>query len=106
MPRQRRKKGRCPKCGYSCDCTDRETRTLQGRENAKLYDREWAEYSRARLVKYPWCVRCAAKGLDRLADVTDHIVPHKGDVRKFKDPDNHQSLCIPCHNRKTRTEDM
>jgi 5-methylcytosine-specific restriction protein A len=35
----------------------------------------------------------------------DHIVPHKGDMRLFWDPRNHQGLCERCHNSKTARED-
>ena len=38
------------------------------------------------------------------ARVTDHIMPHKGDVTLFWAGANHQSLCLACHNRKTATE--
>ncbi len=37
--------------------------------------------------------------------VCDHIVPHKGDQRLFWDPENRQTLCEHCHNRKTALED-
>jgi hypothetical protein len=37
--------------------------------------------------------------------VVDHIVPHGGDQTLFWDAANHQTLCEPCHNRKTATED-
>jgi hypothetical protein len=37
--------------------------------------------------------------------VVDHIVPHSGDHDLFWSAANHQTLCEPCHNRKTATED-
>jgi hypothetical protein len=33
----------------------------------------------------------------RIAEVVDHITPHKGDTDLFHDPDNWQSMCKPCH---------
>lgn len=33
----------------------------------------------------------------RLAEVVDHIQPHKGDTDLFHDPDNWQALCKQCH---------
>ena len=58
-----------------------------------------------RLAEHPWCVRCARRHVMRLAVVTDHIVPHRGDPVLFRDQNNHQSLCKRCHDRKTRMED-
>jgi 5-methylcytosine-specific restriction protein A len=75
------------------------------RERQDMYDHAWRAYSRRRLALHPWCVRCRPRGLLRLAVVTDHVVPHRGDRALFRDPDNHQSLCKPCHDRKTRIED-
>jgi len=53
----------------------------------------------------PLCVECKKQGKITPATVVDHIVPHKGDQEKFWDPNNHQSLCDTCHNRKTAKED-
>lgn len=75
------------------------------RERQQLYDHHWREYSKRRLAEHPYCVRCHRLGRLRLAVVTDHIQPHQGDDRLFRDPENHQSLCKRCHDRKTRLED-
>lgn len=80
-------------------------RTPQRKERQALYDRQWRSYSAHRLAEHPLCVRCERLGRVRLAVVTDHIEPHKGDPVLFRDPSNHQSLCKPCHDRKTRLED-
>jgi 5-methylcytosine-specific restriction protein A len=48
---------------------------------------------------------CAGKGLLVIATVTDHIIPHRGDMVRFWDRANWQSLCEPCHNsEKQRLE--
>jgi 5-methylcytosine-specific restriction protein A len=47
--------------------------------------------------------RCAACGDP--ARVVDHIRPWRGDRRLFLDPGNLQSLCRPCHSKKTASED-
>lgn len=39
------------------------------------------------------------------ATIVDHKVPHKGDKALFWDSTNWQSLCKPCHDRKTARED-
>jgi len=67
----------------------RPTRTARG------YSNRWARYSRARLLRFPWCVDCG-----RLADVTDHILAAKYRPDLFWDPGNHQSLCGDCNRRK------
>jgi 5-methylcytosine-specific restriction protein A len=40
-----------------------------------------------------------------LSRVTDHIVPHKGDMVLFWDRTNWQGSCKHCHDIKTSTED-
>lgn len=70
-----------------------------------LYDRRWSEYSKARLAQHPLCVRSLAKGKIVPAEVTDHIVPHRGDLTLFWDKNNHQSLSKEEHDLKTATED-
>lgn len=69
------------------------------------YDRHWAKARRLFLREHPLCVRCADRGLIVAAEVVDHIVPHRGDARRFWDRDNWQALCTRCHNRKTAHED-
>lgn len=62
------------------------------------------------LVREPFCRECARKyppGDPRRrtrATVVDHIRPFRGDWSLFVDPNNHQSLCKSCHDRKTATE--
>ena len=69
------------------------------------YDRQWRNARKFFLIGYPVCVHCLAKGIDRLAQVVDHIVPHKGCKVLFWNRKNWQSLCKQCHDRKTATED-
>ena len=40
-----------------------------------------------------------------VAKVTDHIIPHKRDMKLFWDRNNWQPLCKPCHDTKTARED-
>ena len=77
----------------------------RGGARARGYTARWEEYSRYRLAAHPLCVRCLAKGKTQAGQVTDHIEPHRGDERLFWSPDNHQTLCKACHDRKTATED-
>lgn len=68
--------------------------------NARGYTNKWRQYSKARLVKHPLCRACERNGRTVLAEVTDHIVPHRGDMKLFWDKTNHQSLCLACNTRK------
>jgi len=67
--------------------------------------RKWREELRpAQLMREPFCRACARRGLRTPATRVDHIKPHRGDWALFTDPDNLQSLCESCHNRKTNRE--
>lgn len=48
---------------------------------------------------HPLCRFCLQRDDPVEADVVDHIIPHKGDVTLFFDPNNLQSLCKTCHDR-------
>lgn len=62
-----------------------------------------AKFRRAVLSSSPLCAHCLAKGVVRLAEEADHIVPlFKGGSN---DPhQNGQALCRPCHDAKTRQD--
>lgn len=71
----------------------------------------WTETLRpAQLLREPFCRVCAARfppGDPRRrtrATVVDHIRPFRGDWALFVAPENHQSLCKACHDRKTALE--
>lgn len=65
----------------------------------------WSKYSKQRLKEHPLCVYCKRRGRVAPARVTDHIKPHKGDPVRFWDPNNHQSLCMPCHGKEKQLEE-
>ena len=68
---------------------------------ARGYDRRWQKVSRKFLEAHPFCENCLAHGKYEKATVVDHIQPHRGDPEKFWDEKNWQSLCKPCHDKKT-----
>ena len=70
-----------------------------------LYNHRWAKYSKARLGRHPLCVVCLEDGKTVPATETDHIESHRGSRHKFWNPKNHQSMCKPCHLKKTYEED-
>ncbi|WP_295941636.1 HNH endonuclease signature motif containing protein [uncultured Alistipes sp.] len=51
----------------------------------------------------PLCEECQRRGITTLAQVVDHIVPINRGGAKL-DMANLQSLCHPCHNRKSGLE--
>lgn len=80
----------------------------QDRDNKWLYlyhDRRWLELRAQQLADEPLCINCKIQHRLTPATVADHVIPHKGDPKLFFDLDNLQSLCKPCHDRKTSRED-
>lgn len=51
------------------------------------------------------CRMCEQQGLIVPATVVDHIIPHKGDRKRFWDRKNWQPLCKPCHNGRKQSEE-
>jgi 5-methylcytosine-specific restriction enzyme A len=74
---------------------------------ARGYGRRWQKASTAFLLAHPLCVDPFKDhgNAPRAAEVTDHIVPHKGDMHLFWNPKNWQPLCKECHDKKTAKED-
>lgn len=69
------------------------------------YDRRWARVSLGFRRANPLCLGCHAAGRVQAAEVTDHIVPHRGDQGLFWDPGNWQASCRWHHDQvKQRLE--
>ncbi len=99
----------CPALSASSYCDKhRSERTRYDRERGSStergYDSRWRRYSKQRLREHPLCEECQRQGRLTAAAVTDHIIPHRGDMTLFWDAANHESKCIACHNRKSATE--
>lgn len=62
------------------------------------YNGQW---QKTYLREHPLCAECLKQGRYTQATVVDHIRPHRGDKALFWDKSNWQSLCKPCHDRKT-----
>ena len=63
----------------------------------------WRRLRLIQLNKEPLCTMCGEKGIIRGATVVDHITA----IQDGGDPwneENLQSLCVPCHNRKSGKE--
>lgn len=88
-----------------CSKHKREVNKERNDINSKIYNNRWRKASKAYLKDNPLCVYC--KKEDRLTPATevDHIIPHGGDMKRFWDKSNWQSLCKKCHSKKTALED-
>ncbi len=69
------------------------------------YGSKWQKARAGYLKQNPLCVECGAEGVSMQAAVVDHIDPHKGDMKKFWNRSNWQSLCNYHHNVKTVKQD-
>lgn len=70
-----------------------------------LYGSQWKKARAIYLWANSLCVMHLKQGETVAASVVDHIEPHKGDASIFWDRTNWQSLCKPCHDRKTAMHD-
>lgn len=93
--------------GVRCPCEQREDAARKARfdkrrpnSSARGYNREWEKARAEYLRRHVLCVRCGM-----LADVVDHIRPHKGDHALFWDRTNWQALCTSCHSGTKQAEE-
>lgn len=70
----------------------------RGSSRERGYTGAWDKASKRFLRGHPLCVCCEANGGDEAASLTDHIIPHRGDMMLFWDESNWQALCAWCHN--------
>jgi 5-methylcytosine-specific restriction enzyme A len=70
------------------------------------YDTQWLATSKLYRALHTCCAECERKGRVTAAQCVDHIVPFNGLADPLRlDWANLQSLCKPCHSRKTSRED-
>lgn len=104
----------CRKLTRSGWCDDHRPTYQRGESSEwhRLYNLPiWRELRGNQLISEPWCQNPTCYGLHQgngsrpaRASVVDHVTPHRGDMGLFADPNNLQSLCKPCHDRKTAKE--
>lgn len=61
----------------------------------------WARLRKKQLAREPLCRFCRSKGIITEGIECDHIQDHKGEESLFYDIENIQTLCKPCHSKKT-----
>lgn len=64
---------------------------------------EWKQIRARHLKREPLCRTCYAQGRVTAANTVDHITPIR-EGGNPRDPDNLQSQCGTCHQRKRQTE--
>ena len=92
--------------GYRSDA-ERKADYDQYRASASQrgYGTKWRKLRDWFIRHHPLCAECLRQGRTTAGAEVDHITPHKGDQALFWSKANLQTLCKPCHSRKTATED-
>lgn len=97
--------GALAKVGSLCDAhrsqANRELDDRRGTAHERGYTAAWRAARSRWLMEHPVCATCLFEGRVVPALVVDHIRPHRGNYQLFWDIENWQSLCKPCHDRKT-----
>ncbi len=88
---------RPPHLGAAVTVT-RETDTRRGTAAERGYTWQWAVASAAFLRQHPLCIGCLARGRTEAATLTDHVIPHRGDMVLFWDRTKWQPSCDWHHN--------
>lgn len=65
---------------------------------ARGYSAKWDKASRAFLDANPFCRGCQALGRQVPSTLTDHVIPHRGDLKQFWRADWWQASCEWHHN--------
>jgi 5-methylcytosine-specific restriction protein A len=91
--------------GVKCTCNvvrEREYDRRRPTSTQRGYDGKWRTESKAFLAR-PENRHCAC-GCGRLADMVDHIKPHRGDRRLFWSRSNWQPMASsPCHSSRKQS---
>ena len=70
----------------------------------RLYGtKRWQLMRERQLAMQPWCELCLSTGIYTEATDVHHVERHEGDSHKFNNSPL-QSLCHPCHSKKTAAE--
>ena len=106
MPIQPKKPCRhpgCPNLTYDKYCEVHASVDRRASAHERGYTSKWRRLSKLYLKAHPLCEECKRQGKLTPATVVDHIVPHRGNEHLRWSESNWQSLCKPCHDKKTGT---
>ncbi len=96
------------KCAVHLAQVRKESDARRGTAYQRGYGPRWQAASRGFLRAHPLC-QCPECDEGRLrilpSEVTDHIIPHRGDMKLFWDSKNWQAMSKVCHDKKTARED-
>lgn len=84
-----------------------EADSRRGTRTERGYDNRWLRASESFAREHPFCEFCLRDNPDSvsLGEVTDHVIPHRGDMVLFWDMTNWQRLCCAHHDgEKQRIE--
>lgn len=97
----------CPNLTYNYYCDEHEQLHRGDRMSSgkRGYGSKWQKKKSSYLRRHPLCCACLQQGVYTKATVVDHIIPHRGDKFLFWDESNWQSMCKPCHDKKTGNYD-
>lgn len=74
---------------------------VRERSSDLYHTARWTRLSKAFRASHPLCAACAAKGIIKLAQVADHIVPYPVcGYDGFFSESNLQALCEECNHEK------
>ena len=99
--------------GY-CDIHRKAKQAAQdkqrGSAHARGFGARWQAASKGWLKAHPWCQCSEHQGNSVqhggvMANVVDHITPHRGDISLFWERSNWQSMAKSCHDKKPARED-
>jgi 5-methylcytosine-specific restriction enzyme A len=76
-----------------------------GSSTARGYGYKWQQARAGFLKRHPLCCFCERDGVTRLAEVVDHITPHRGNESLFWDRNNWQGLCATHHSGEKQRDE-
>lgn len=83
-----------------CDECRRRANSDRARVTGTRYNARWRAFAHTWLRRYPLCFMCGGTAVH-----VDHIDGLGPDGPRGYDPANLQSLCRPCHSKKTVAQD-
>lgn len=94
----------CPPHTQEANRQYNKVRRADPKRNDSLYSSaQWRRVRAQQLRDEPLCRECKKTERVTMATIADHVVPISEGGAIF-DPENHQSLCKPCHDRKSIKE--